>query len=576
MIGVVTGTYNRQKFLQAMIESARASARGIPIHFYIVDGGSTDGTLDYCKAQSDVLLIRQDGLYGATRAFSPGFAICPEPFVVVANDDIEFMDDTIRKSFDHLQNSPTCGAVAYLNRISSGDYLMHPYGYLTPQCGMVRHWVGDLAGWWSTDYHTYAADTELGLRIWELGLTVDDVDGCVIIDKQPVDGLRIMNQGQRDRNVDHPDNVLFKQRWEQDGHPRMEKRSEWRGVPKETLFQKAALGKLRTLRFKIHPQNSGPVRTGMIRAFERRGTAIQIVTDDYKHRFRAKPHKFQVMIENEIDAFEPDLVLFQIQGIGDVLPQTIEKLRGLYPDTVFCNFNGDVRNEVEQVLIDVAKECHLTLLASPDLFSEYHTRGADNVAYWPIAVDPEYLVATRDKEKEFDVVFLGSHYPNAEFPLSQERYDIVEALHKSDLKFGLFGFGWPESWKVKYTADDTPTNISIYERAKLAVSVSQFDLWGYTSDRLYRICATGCPAVVKTYKGMKENGFIDGENCYAFDDHSTVVDVCQEGLSSWRQAHTPNGPRMSEVIGAAGHQLILDRHNYDRRVDELLLMLDRL
>lgn len=565
MIGVVTGTYNRVTLLKAMIESARNSAQGIQIRFYVVDGGSTDGTLDYCRSQSDIALIQQGELLGATRAFAAGFAANEMPFVVVANDDVEFVDDTIRRSFDYLQNHPACGAVAYLNRVPTGDYLMHPYGYLTPQCGMVRHWVGNLAGWWSTDYHTYAADTELGLRIWELGLTVDDVPGCTVIDKQPLDELRVKNQGQTDRNTDHPDNVLFKQRWEHGR--RMGPRSAWQGVPKETLFQRAALGKLRTLRFKIHPQNSGPVRTGMIRAFEKRGTAIQIVTDDYKHRFRVKPHKFQSMIENEVDAFEPDLVLFQIQGIGDVLPQTIHKLRGLYPDTTFVNFNGDIRKEVEPLLIDVAKECHLTLLPSPDLFLEYNTRGADNVMYWPIAVDPEYLAATRDKEKEFDVVFLGSHYPNAEFPLGQERYDVVEALHKSKLRLGLFGTGWPEKWHARYTGDDTMTNVSIYERAKLAISVSQFDLWGYTSDRLYRICATGCPAVVHSFKGIKEHGFIGGDNCYTFDDHSSVVDVCKFALAD-SQREWP--------IGLEGRQLILDRHNYDRRVDELLLMLDRL
>jgi spore maturation protein CgeB len=273
------------------------------------------------------------------------------------------------------------------------------------------------------------------------------------------------------------------------------------------------------------------------------------------------------MIENEVDAFEPDLVLFQIQGVGDVVPSTIHRLRELYPETIFCNFNGDVRNEVEQVLVDVAKECHLTLLPSPDLFEEYHTRGADNVAYWPIAVDPEYLAAQRDKRKEFDVVFLGSHYPSAKFPLVEERYKIVEALHNSDLRFGLFGFGWPDEWKARYTGDDTPSNIAIYESAKLAISVSQFDLWGYTSDRLYRICATGCTAAIKAYKGMAQNGFIDGENCYTFDGHSTVVDVCRAALAD---------DATRESIGEAGRQLILDRHNYDRRVDELLLMLERI
>ena len=121
----------------------------------------------------------------------------------VVNDDIELLGDTIKLSVDHLYGNPLCGAVAYINRSPDGkEYLMHPYGYATPQCGMVRTWVGDLVGWWNTEYHTYAADTEMGLRIWELGLSVCKLPGCKILDKQPQDDLRKRNDGMRNRNND--------------------------------------------------------------------------------------------------------------------------------------------------------------------------------------------------------------------------------------------------------------------------------------------------------------------------------------------------------------------------------------
>lgn len=564
IVSVVTGTYNRLPYLQAMMASAYASSGGVPLHFVLVDGGSTDGTVEWCNGRKDVTLVEQHELLGATRAFDAGFAQVRTPFVVVGNDDIEFLGDTIKVSLDHLYANPTCGAVAYVNQLADGtEYTQHPYGYATLQTGMVRTWVGDLVGWWNREYHTYAADTEMGLRIWESGLSVCEHPECRVLDKQPKDELRKKNGGMRDRNVDHPDNVKFLARW----NGRLPKVADYNGFPHDSLWQKAQKHMLRTLRFKIHPRGTGPVRMGMIKAFEKYGEAEQVVIDDYLHRFSRKPHKFGAWVVNEVDGFEPDLVLFQIQGGGSISPDMISRCRQLSPETMFVNFNGDVRNEVEQVLIDVAKGCDLTLLPSPDLFQEYNSRGADRVAYWPIAVDPEYMAAKRGRSGfEWDVVFLGSHYPSAKFPLAQERYDTVKALVKSGLKIGLFGFGWPEDWGAKYTADDTEVNVGIYERAKLAVSISQFDLWGYTSDRLYRICATGMPAIVRAFRGMVEHGFIDKGTCATFDGPDKVVAVCRELLAD---------DDAREAIGKAGRRLVIDRHNYDRRAESLLLMLER-
>ena len=52
MIFVVTGTYNRLTMLQRMIASARKSAGTLPTELIVVDGGSTDGTLEWCKSSA--------------------------------------------------------------------------------------------------------------------------------------------------------------------------------------------------------------------------------------------------------------------------------------------------------------------------------------------------------------------------------------------------------------------------------------------------------------------------------------------------------------------------------------------
>ena len=112
MITVVTGTYNRLPYLQAMLNSAYQSAGEIPIDFVIVDGGSTDGTIEWCKTRNDIRLIEQGQLLGACRAFNAGFDVVESDYALAANDDIEFNGDGIQRAYGHLVNHPSSGGVA--------------------------------------------------------------------------------------------------------------------------------------------------------------------------------------------------------------------------------------------------------------------------------------------------------------------------------------------------------------------------------------------------------------------------------------------------------------------------------
>ena len=57
MISLVSGTYNRLPLLKRMVASARQSAADLPLEIVLVDGGSTDGTIAWCKSQPDIVLI---------------------------------------------------------------------------------------------------------------------------------------------------------------------------------------------------------------------------------------------------------------------------------------------------------------------------------------------------------------------------------------------------------------------------------------------------------------------------------------------------------------------------------------
>lgn len=63
-LSIVFGTYNRLQYLRDTVAFARASAAPLSVEFVVADGGSTDGTVQWLKAQSDVVYI-EHGLHGA-------------------------------------------------------------------------------------------------------------------------------------------------------------------------------------------------------------------------------------------------------------------------------------------------------------------------------------------------------------------------------------------------------------------------------------------------------------------------------------------------------------------------------
>jgi glycosyltransferase involved in cell wall biosynthesis len=501
-LSIVSGTYNRLSYLRNMVNSARlALPAGISYEFVIVDAGSTDGTLEWLAEQSDIRVIEHGEKLGAIKAFCDGANAARGKYVLMANDDISFMPHSITRAIAYLEDTASCGGVAFQDdrpvRGYGGGFKTQAMAAINPsgrecvvtyaQVGLFPKWLGDKAGWWGDDdaimgeSWTYGGDNYLSARIWELGYSIDEVAGCAVKDHIPQDQLRIENTASNTGS--HPDSDCYNRRFPS-------------GPQINGLTTYDTKRQMRILYLPIYEPGNEHQRLskrGLRQALKRVGLVYEV---DYLNG--------AVDIAQIVKAWQPDLMLCQLQDASNVPPATLAFWRTLAPQMAVVNWHGDARGLLEPEYIELLQHVDLQLVVNAAPLEEYKALDIQ-AAYWQIGF--EEPAATLPNVARHDIVFLGNCY-------SEERKALENVVRANGYNAGLYGAGWemPDG----NTLYDFAAGKALYKRATIAVSDTFPGQKAFVSNRLFQALAAGAFVLqqdvpeLQTYTGLKEGSHYVG------------------------------------------------------------------
>lgn len=236
------------------------------------------------------------------------------------------------------------------------------------------------------------------------------------------------------------------------------------------------------------------------------------------------------MFIQEIKDKKPEYCFLQIQNKSN-MPLSVFREASKYSKLI--HWTGDVRGDDEWLnwFIEVGEHCFLTLftndfhpkiLRDKGLNSDYLQIGFDNIWY----NKHENISIT---ETPPDIVFLCNEY--GYFPESDYRVNAVRSLinHFGD-RFKLFGFGWDKHGiKSEYVRNDV--EYSYYNLSKIAISISNFNLSRYYSDRLLRILGCGGALALSHRFKDSDKEFNEDKEISIFDNIDELIYKCEYYLN---------------------------------------------
>lgn len=199
LFSVVIGSYNRGRLLQHAIESVRENATFARHEIIVIDGGSTDGSLNWLLEQKDIITIVQHNR-GEFRGkpierrswgyfMNLGFKAAQGKYVFMLSDDCILLPGAIERGVavfeERLARRKKVGGVAFYFRNWPGEHEYYVQrtlgGKLMVNHGLFLREALESVGWVDEDHYLfYKADGDLCLRLWQAGYEIIDAPGAFV------------------------------------------------------------------------------------------------------------------------------------------------------------------------------------------------------------------------------------------------------------------------------------------------------------------------------------------------------------------------------------------------------------
>lgn len=189
-VSFILGSYNRLPYLTLTLDSIRSEARGIEHEIFIIDGGSSDGTLEWLVQQKDVITIIQHnrgewlGKAIPRRSWgyfmNLGFKCAQGEYVCMLSDDSLLVPGAVEKGLAYLDDLRAAGrkiggGAFYFRDWSRNDYYQVGHtlgGMMYVNHGFYLKSALEDVGYADEKYFFYNGDSDLCLRMWQKGYEI--------------------------------------------------------------------------------------------------------------------------------------------------------------------------------------------------------------------------------------------------------------------------------------------------------------------------------------------------------------------------------------------------------------------
>lgn len=185
-LSIVLGTCNRLPSLTDCLNSLAGSI-SMSHQVIVVDAGSTDGTIEYVRGLSHVVLIEDGQKLGQAKSLNRVFRKLQSEYACWISDDNVVVPYELEKAVATMDKHPAIGMLSLKVKDIAGPHVSAPYiggiwptGILNVNQGLVRLTVLREVDYFDEEFRDYGIDADLTTKILLAGYQVAYTKNVVI------------------------------------------------------------------------------------------------------------------------------------------------------------------------------------------------------------------------------------------------------------------------------------------------------------------------------------------------------------------------------------------------------------